>query len=294
MRPPLGMFLQCQFGGQTESDDQVHGQRTGAKPKLLTAAMYERSQWREHSLFAPRNQGTNSLWTMNLVTADANQLDAWMAECIDGSREPLGGIDMHEDIGPRQPLGYLRHRLQDARLIVGMHQRDQQRVVTDRVQNRIGRHMSLRIGRHESDFESLSAEYGERLEYRFVFDARTDDMSLADLKTMRSQSEDRQIVTFRRTAGEDDFVPTGLDNPSDLFACQVDGLLGLLAKFMRTPRIPIQRSQDLEHRDPYARIGGVRRVAVQVERHDKGEETKGGWTKSCSRIRAVRFRAASV
>ena len=89
------------------------------------------------------------------------------------------------------------------------------------------------LGFDQRDGKAPLFESFKRLQYGLVFNGRGHDMSAVVLLSPRGQTQYRQIVTFGRTAGEDNLVGRRLHDGRNLFACLLNNTFGLRSIRMR-------------------------------------------------------------
>ena len=77
------------LGGQTEGDDQGDWQGSRSQAALLTATVGERAQRRALVAAPAGDQGADPLGGVQLVAAEADQIDAGMAQRVEVLAETL-------------------------------------------------------------------------------------------------------------------------------------------------------------------------------------------------------------
>src|SRR5438045_3705376 len=112
-----------------KSDRTRHILGPGSAVALLAAALLLREDVRP----VPDVQRANALRSLELVCRDRQEVDAKRLDVEVDPRRSLYGVDMEEDPAPRADPGYkLGDRLDRADLVVGEHQRDEDRPVGER------------------------------------------------------------------------------------------------------------------------------------------------------------------
>src|SRR5204863_9330581 len=89
-----------QLRREAEPRDEGDRQRARAQTTLLPSAEHQRME-RLRRRRTPRDQGADAFWTLDFVTARADQIDARMAELGQFAAEALCRVDMEHTVGSR-------------------------------------------------------------------------------------------------------------------------------------------------------------------------------------------------
>jgi hypothetical protein len=212
----------------------------------LAAAEHERLKRRALLAAASRDERTDALGTVDLVCAHADQFNAGVAEPFELARKALGRIDVEIRVRIAQAVSDLANRLDNTRLIVDVHDRNEQGVGSNRVEEHLRVHLAVVIRAHFSDLEAALLQLGKRLENRMMLDGGRNDVSAA----LRSggQPKNREVVAFRGTACENHVAAARVDHGGNLIARTFDRCPGALAPRVRA-------------------ASGVAEVRVEVPKH---------------------------
>src|SRR5262245_59373950 len=100
-------FVYCEFRRLAETGDQVHRLGSGPPAALLPAAMHQGLERRAGGTTTTSHECADTFRRMNLVPADADEIDARVLERVDLFSEALRGIHMQTGIASRQCGGNL-------------------------------------------------------------------------------------------------------------------------------------------------------------------------------------------
>ena len=158
------------------------------------------------------------------------------------------------------------HVLNNADLVVGRHDRDQNRLIRDRPFQIVQIDETLAVDRQKRDVETILFKMLAGVENRFVFRDARDDV-IAFLAIHPCDAFHRQIVGFRRATREDDLARIGADQCGDFFACRLDGLFRFPAELVIAACGIAEMIREIRHHGiKHARIERSRRVIVHVNR----------------------------
>jgi hypothetical protein len=154
---------------------------------------------------------------LNLVPADADEIDPGVFKLRDALAESLSGV--HVEIGLVLPerAGDFVQTLNNPGLIIHLHDRDeegfgpQRRLNLRRWDNAIG------TGLDQRDLKTVALQELQRLQNGLVLDGRRNDVPSPGLLAMLAQSQDGQTVAFRRAAREDHFLPLAFHHRCHFF-----------------------------------------------------------------------------
>ena len=141
----------------------------------------------------------------------------------------------------------LRDRLHGPDLVVREHDRDQDRLLGDRVPNLLRGDAAVLIDVEVRDAEALSLQPLAGVEHRLVLGARGDDV-VALLPVELGHALDGEVVRLGRAGGEDDLLLASADQAGDLLARLFD-------RFLRFPA------------EGVAAAGGIAEVGGEVGHH---------------------------
>ena len=158
-------------------------------------------------------------------------------------------------------------RLDYSKLVIHRHDAYQQgRGLNGRLQLREV-DQSVRLHRQVGDFKPLHFHVPRRIEHAFMLGLHGDDMVFLFL-VKRTDGFQRNVVGFRRAAGENNFFRIGINQPRYLLA----------RYFARGLRLPTERmaarvritkllGKVRQHRLHHPRIAGRGRLIIQENRH---------------------------
>ena len=132
-RSALGRhLLPAQLRGLAEADDARDVQRAGAHAALVAAAVDDRRQ--QHARIpAPHVERADALRPVHLVRAERRQVDLQLVDVERNLADRLHRVGVEQDALLLRDRADLGDRLDDADLVVGGHDRDEDRLVGDRV-----------------------------------------------------------------------------------------------------------------------------------------------------------------
>ena len=147
----------------------------------------------------------------------------------------LGRIHVEQDLARPGQLTDGGDILDDADLVVDVHQRHENGVVAQGRLELGEIDQSVRLGVQVGDLEALALELAAGVEHGLVLGFAGDDVA-ATLVVEVGRALDRQVVGLRRAGGPDDLLGIGIDQLGHGPARVVDGLLRLPAEGMGTRR----------------------------------------------------------
>ena len=157
-------------------------------------------------------------------------------------------------------------RLDDADLVVGEHDRDQDGLVVHRPLQVVEVDQAVGLHRQIGDAIAVFLEALAGIEHRLVLGDLGDDV-VAALPVHLGDALDREVVALGRAGGEDDLLGGRADQLGDLFAGGFDALLGLPAKgVVAAGRVAKLRGEVGQHRLQHSRIELAGGVVVHVNR----------------------------
>src|SRR5688572_2075378 len=251
--------------GLAEPDDAGDVQRARPHAALVAATVDLLGQ--QHARIPPAHvEGAHTLRTVHLVRRDRGQVGLRLGHVERHLADGLDGVGMQQDALLLRDRPDLGRRLQHADLVVGRHDRDQDRLVGDRGAQILDVDPPVLLHREIGDAVALLLELLAGVDHRLVLDHTGDDV-IALLAIHLGDALDRQVVGLGRAAREDDLLRIGADEVRDLLARGLDGLLSLPAEgVVAARRIAEVVGEVRQHRldDPW--IDGRRGVIVHVNR----------------------------
>ena len=141
----------------------------------------------------------------------------------------LGTIDMEEDLAGAAQLTDGGDILDNADLVVDVHQADQNGVIAQRRLQLLQADQTVGLRIQVGDLEALALQMAARVQHRLVFGLAGDDV-LALLLVEVGNPLDGQVVGLGRPGGKDNLPRIGTDQIGDVVARLIDHLFGLPAK----------------------------------------------------------------
>src|SRR6267378_1614304 len=212
----LGHFLLGQFAGLAEADDAGDIQRAGTHTALVAAAIDNGGKL--NARVATANiEGTDAFGSIDLVAGDGEQVDIVLLDVDWNFANRLHTIDSEDDAVFLGNLADFRHGIDDANLVVGIHDGDENCFRRDGFTHVFRVDAAIALYRQVGDFVAVLFEALAGVEYSFVLNGLGDDM-VALFAVHFRDALDHQVVGLGRTAGKDDFLGRGADQRSDLGA----------------------------------------------------------------------------
>ena len=151
-------------------------------------------------------QRADALRALELVGAERDEVGAERLDVEVDVRRGLDGVDVEQDAlaGP-DPRGDLGDRLDRADLVVGEHDRDEDRLVVERRLELVRVDPAVAVDRQLDDLEPELLEVAQRVADRVVLDRRGHDPVAARLAGPRRALE-REVVRLRAARREDDLA----------------------------------------------------------------------------------------
>ncbi len=195
-------------GGQVhrrgQGDDRRHVLRARAAARLLVAADQQRAD--RHA--AANEQGAHPLGRVQLVARKRQHVDVLHVDRqVDRQlAHRLGRVGVEDDVrvGLLGDPGELFDREDHARLVVRVHDRDEQRIAAQRADKISHVEIPLAIDRQEGHVVAAALEVFADLEDRRVLDRRGDHV--APIGVRLGRAPDGHVVAFGGAGREDDFV----------------------------------------------------------------------------------------
>ncbi len=248
--------------------------RHGARPEasLLSTAELQRRQLHALTVPAPaaaprHQQRADALRTVHLVRRQRHEIDP-KARKVDGDlADALRRIHVQTRTAMlRTDRAYGRNILDDADLVVDLHDGHQHRVRLQRRGDLIGVYHPGAVRRQVRDTPAPPLEFAARIEHRLVFRAGRDDVP-AVLAVIPSDPENREVIGLGGTRRPNHLGRRGPHGSGHLRTRRLDQRTGGIAKRMarrrRIAELPLH-GQALRHGRRHPRIDGGRCRMVQV------------------------------
>ena len=199
-----------------EADDARHVERARAHAALVAAAADLLGE--QHArVAAPHVERADALRAVHLVRAHRHQVDLRLVDVERHLADRLHRVGVEEDALLLRDRADLRDRLQHADLVVGGHDRDEDRLVGDRRAQLVEADAAVLLHRQVGDARALLLELLARVDHRLVLgDARDDVVAL--LAVHLGDALDREVVRLGGAAREDDLLRVGADQLGHLLA----------------------------------------------------------------------------
>ncbi len=247
------------MGGCAHAGNGRHVLGAGAPVALLASAGGKRHQ--THAAAYP--QGARALGAAELVGRDRQQIDAERLHVDRQFAGRLDGVGVEQRAPASGQRGQRRDRLHGADLVVGVHHRHDRRAIGE------GRGEGVRLDdaaltdRQQRDLPAAPGQRLDRLQHRFVLDARGDHVVPAARLERLGGAADGGVVAFRAAGREHHFGGLGADERGDGGARVVEHGFGLLTEMVHArgvaPGVGRHRGEARQRRR------GQRRGGVVVE-----------------------------
>src|SRR6266542_1935290 len=201
--------LAGQPGRDTESHDPGRVLGAGAKLLLLSSALCARLEWKSIADV----ERSDALGAMKLVGRKAQQIHI---PCLDIDRDPARGLNrvrVEEGAAPVNCGGQTGDREETAVLVVGGHDRDEERRRGERLLHARGIQSTGGLRVHDSRLDPLAAKRVHRLPHRRMLGTRPNGMSAPAGRG----AEDRHGIGLGASRGEEDLFGRGPDEAGRFF-----------------------------------------------------------------------------
>ena len=178
---------------------------------------------------APHVERADALRAVHLVRAERHQIDLHLVDVERHLADRLHRVGVEEDPLLLRDRADLGDRLQHADLVVGGHDRDEDRLVGDRGAQLVEADAAVLLHRQVGDARALLLELLARVDDRLVLGDAGDDV-VALLAVHLRDALDRQVVRLGGAAREDDFLRVGADQIGDLLARVLHRFFGFPAE----------------------------------------------------------------
>ncbi len=275
-----------------EADDLEDVLRPGAPPGLVRGAVEEAGELDAGA----DEERPDALRRVELVPGQREEVDAEDPDVDGHLPDRLRGVGVDEDALLVREAGDLREVLDRPDLVVGVHDRDEDRLGRQRLRDVARVDAPRPVHRDAGDPEALLLEDGARLEDGRVLDGRGDDVAPLRPEEARDAVEDG-VVPLRPPAREDDLLGPRAEERGDLAPRGFDGGARLRAAGVAARGVPEVRREVREHRLGDFRVRGRRGVVVEVDRalgHGPIIEAGGRGAAPDERNRALLSAAATI
>src|SRR5258705_8362956 len=171
----LRHFLLGQFAGLAEADDTGNIQRAGTHTALVAAAIDNGGKL--NAWVATANiEGTDSLRPIDLVAGDREQVDVVLLDVDWNFANSLHTIDGENNAVFLGDLADFRHRIDDANLIVGIHDGNQNRFWGNRFTHVFRVDAAIALHRQIGDFVAVLFQALTGVEHSFMLDGLGNDV----------------------------------------------------------------------------------------------------------------------
>ena len=229
-------------------------------------------------------QDADALRALELVRPQRHEIRAERLDVeIDGRRR-LDRIDVDGDALARPDArDELGDRLDRADLVVGEHDRDEDRPVVELRLELVRVHPPVPVDRQLDDLEAELLEVAEGVPDRVMFDRRGDDPVAAGLAGP-GRALQREVVRLGPARGEDDLAAAGVEPGGDALVGLIEPGPGATAEAVRRARVPERPGHVRQHGvEDLAAERGRRRV-IEIDRHGP-DRTPDPCREPCARVR---------
>ena len=222
----LGHFQAGNAVGLAHADDLVGGQRARTHAALVATTV--RLRLDAHARLAPHEQRAHPLGTVGLVSREAHQVDLQLLQVDLDLAGGLGRIDVEEDLALTQHLADGGNVLDDADLVVDVHDRDQDGVRPDGGLQVLQVDQAVFLHIQQRHLEALALQLAHGVERGLVLGLDGDEVATALLVEVGGTLE-REVDRLGGTRGPDQLARITVDQRRDFGTRFLHGLLGLPA-----------------------------------------------------------------
>ena len=253
-------------GGSAEADDRRDVQGPRPQSLLVTAAV--KDCFAPHAGVPPAHvERAHALGSADLVGAKTQEINPHRLHIDRLLPERLRRVGVEENFLLLADRADLPDRMEDARLVVRVHDGNQNRLFGDRVRQSIEVELSEAVNPKVRDFESLALEIFARIEDGPVLRRDRDDVvALGPVGRRPDDALDRQVVGLRGAAGEDNLFRIRVDQCRDLLPGAINPFLGVPAEaVVAARRVPKRLGKVGQHRVQDPRVHRCRRMVVHID-----------------------------
>jgi len=212
-------------------------------------------------------QRADPLGSLELVGAERHEVGAQRLDVEVDVRRRLDGIDVEQEALARpHARGDLGDRLDRADLVVGEHDRDQDRLVVEGRLELVRVDPAVAIHRQLDDLEAELLEVAERVAHGVMLDRRGHDPVAAALAGP-GRPLDREVVRLGAAGREDDLAGFAVESGRDALVGIVEGRSRDAPVGVGRARVAERFGQERQHRvkdvSPQRRRGRM----IEVDRH---------------------------
>ncbi len=250
-------------GGHAQAGDGRDVLGAGAAVALVLAAREDRRDARA----ALDPEGAGTLRTVELVRRERQQVSAEGAHVHGNLGDRLHGIGVEERATRVRDARQVGDRLHRADLVVGVHDRDERRLVGHRRLEGLRRDDPARVDGEQGRRPAPASQRLEGGEDGLVLDGAGDEVPASgDLECLGDAAK-REVVGLRAATREDDLGDLCLQEVGDRRACLVQDSLGPLTKMVNARRIAELVAEHTRHGLQDGRREWGRGVMVEVDAH---------------------------
>ena len=187
----------------------------------MTAAVNDRSQANPRIL-AANIKSAHAFGAVDLMRRERNQIRARALDVERDFSDGLNGVGMEENALFFADFGDFRDRVDRADFVIGEHHGNQDRAAAYRLTHIFSAYAAILIDRKIGDLEALGLKIMASIQNGLMLDGRRDDV-IAFFFVHLGYTDQGEIVTLGRAAGEDDFFFVRADELCDLATGMLDG-----------------------------------------------------------------------
>ena len=253
----------CDSTGVAQTHDAGHVQSPRAHASFVSAAIHLRGDLHTRIL-APHIQSAHTLGAIEFVRGDRHDVDVIGIHVDRHFADRLHAIGVEQNAALAADLADLRHRLNHADFVVGVHDGDQNRFVRNGLAQHVQIDQAVAFERQIRNPVAVLLKLLAGVEHRFMFRRRGDDV-IALFGIHLGHAFDGEVVGFGGAAGEDDFARRGADEVCNLLAGFIDRLFGHPAELMiAAGGVAEVFGEVRQHRVENAGVHTRRRVIVEI------------------------------
>ena len=171
-------------------------------------------------------QRADALGRIELMAGERQHIDAQLVHVNRHRADSLHRIRVEEDIVRPGDLRNFRNRLNGADFVVGKHDRNENRLIGNRLFN-VGRvHAAVFVDRQVRHLKAVLLEPAARMQHGVMLDNRGNDM-VAFFLMRESRALDGPVIALGTAAGEINFILICADRRGNLLAGVIERLVRL-------------------------------------------------------------------
>ena len=174
-------------------------------------------------IFVPDVERAHSLWPIHFVSRDGRQVNVLLQHIDWHLCHGLGGIRVKYHTALMTQLADVRNGLDNADLVIGRHDRNQDRLVIYDALQVFEINQAVFLHRQVGHTIAVLLQPLTAIEHGPMLSDRRDDV-IAFLFVHLGDALNSQVVAFGSARGEDDFFCCRADQLSDAFASRLHGL----------------------------------------------------------------------